>query len=42
MSAIVDELDNVSNLNQSIWVSLYQDFSGIVILDVGLIICAVV
>ena len=38
----LDEVDDVSNLKQSIWVCLTQQgFSGIVILDVGPITCIV-
>ena len=36
----LDELDDVSNLNQSVWAWLIpQGFLGTVILDGGLIIC---
>ena len=41
--ATLDELDDVSNLNQSFWFWLLpQGFSEIVILDVGPAICIVI
>ena len=41
--ATLDELDDVSNLNQSILVWLIlQRFSGIVILDRGSVICIMI
>lgn len=36
--ATVDEFDDVSGLNQFIWIWLIQGFSGIVTLNVGPII----